>query len=84
MLPFAAVGPDVRSRSIPANHAATLHNHVPTKFPQHSVPNTVFVQQTANTVLATLRATQCSLFLRQHSIQQLHSVHHSDSALHAA
>lgn len=37
MLPFAAVVPDVRTRPIPANHAITLNNYVPTKFPQHGV-----------------------------------------------
>jgi len=56
----------------------------PRKTPQQTISNTVFEPITDNTVLATQQATQCSLFLRQHSAQQLHSVHHSDSALLAA
>jgi hypothetical protein len=41
-----------------ADDTITLHNQVRPKFRQHGVPNTVFVQPTDNTVLATLRATR--------------------------
>ena len=67
-----------------ATNEVCVADRVPTKFRQHRVPNTVLEPKTENTVLATLRATLCSLFLRQHSTEQLHSVQHRDSTLHAA
>jgi len=48
MLPFAAVGPDVRSRPKAANHAATLNNYVPQNY-----ANTVSLTQSLNHKLRT-------------------------------